>query len=895
MFLYNYIIHPIEIFYKVLYLLLAKWLGSYGIAVIALSFLSFVLLYPFTRKANQMQQEELHLQKILQEQIKNIKANYSGAEQFDKIQRLYDRYSYHPIMAVRSVFGLLIQLPFLLAVFYMLSNLAEIRGLSWGIISNLGEPDHLLNGINLLPFTMMFTTVIYAFVMPEISKKETIQTIGISVFFLILLYSAPSALLIFWTCNLIWSLITCILSKKLEWVSDFIAENELAFHILFALSITVGLMVPLDIYLKNANQLWFSFKDILLFLLKDTAKYFSVLFFIYILCRKKEIQHNYLFILLGFLIGVFLQSYIIGLDYGTFDGHEIEWRKYTTAGIINALVWISCLAGVFIISKFSKFKKHIAIYIKLGTFTVILVQSLVLLFFLYKNPIQKDIKYEDGKAGVLTTKNLYTVSMKNNIIVFLLDAFDASLFEEVLLNNPDIKKALKGFTYYPDTTSSYGYTHYSMPEILTGRKYDNRFRFYDYLKNAWNNNPYYDTLVRNDYLIHVYTDGSYVTTDSPINNLVTAKIAMNENVFKQFKEIVKFRIVPHFFKYLYYQYHMESLNSPLIDSTVERYKENDRQFYLNLKKGLKIIENENCFQFYHLEGVHHPFILNENAEYIKRDEKGTAYKQALGSLKIVNEYIQRMKDINIYKDTVFAVIADHGNHNSLGSRPLFLIKDKGEENDFTISSIPTEVVELMPVLLKKQGIYSNNKEIQKKRFFYYEDNNRKFIRYLVKSPAKDIKSWISLGPVINNADKRYYLGDLIDFSYFGNSFNYKSSGWYSREFPVGSVIAERKAEMILELKNVSNNKKDFLVRCSFVALLPDSPYQNVNLYANYEPIGVLKFENGLSKNAEYTIPYQLVRNNNLTLTFVVDKPGDGTVYDGTNPMIMINMQIIEAK
>ena len=61
MFLYNYIIHPIEIFYKVIYLMLAEWLGGYGIAIIALSFLSFVLLYPFTRKAYQIQQEELRV------------------------------------------------------------------------------------------------------------------------------------------------------------------------------------------------------------------------------------------------------------------------------------------------------------------------------------------------------------------------------------------------------------------------------------------------------------------------------------------------------------------------------------------------------------------------------------------------------------------------------------------------------------------------------------------------------------------------------------------------------------------------------------------------------------------------------------------------------------------
>lgn len=895
MLIYSYIIYPIEIFYKFIYLLLADWLGNYGIAVIALSLFSFILLYPFTRKAYQIQQEELHLQSVLQMQQKEIEAKYSGAEQFKKIQRLYDRYSYHPIMSVRSVFGLLIQLPFLLAVFYMLSNCKEIQGVSWGFIPNLGQPDHLMGGINVLPFVMTLATVIYAFIMPEISKKERLQTIGIGLFFLFLLYSSPSALLIFWTCNLTLSLLDSVLCKKLKWLVFFISDNEMAFQIIFALALTIGLLVPSDIYITNAKQLWFNYKDILKYFLADSVKYFCVLFLVYVICWGKKIKSAYLCILFGLLLGIVLQSYVIGLDYGTFDGHEIEWGQYTIAGIINTLVWITCLAGVLIISKCSKpGKQQVKTIIKRGTFAIVLVQCLALLISLLKNPIQKDIIYEDGKAGVLTTKNLITVSANKNIIVFLLDAFDASLFEEVLSKNPEIMTALKGFTYYPDTISSYGYTHYSLPEILTGRQYDNRFRFYDFLKNAWNNNPYYNALIKNNFLINIYTDDSYVATNSPVNNLVTAQIAMNDDIVGQLREIVKFRIAPHYLKYLYYQYSIKGWDAPLIDKTVEQYRQNDRQFYLKLKKGLKINEKVNCFQFYHLDGIHHPFILNENVEYINSGEKGTAYKQALGSLKIVNEYIQQMKDMGIFNDTVFAIIADHGTHNSIGSRPLFLIRKKGEKADFSISSRPTEIFELMPLLLKSQGVYSGVLERNSERFFYHEDKNRNFIRYMVKSPAKDINSWISLGKVIKKAHNGYFLGDIIDFSYFGNSFNYKKSGWYSREFAHGSVIAEHEAEIMLELKNISDNTNDLIIRCLFGAILPELAYQNVKLYANDELIGVLKFENRFS-DVEYVIPRRSVFNNIITLKFVVDKPGEEPVYDGSNPLLLQEIQIFESK
>ena len=89
MLVYNYLIYPLETFYRFVYLLLADWLGNYGTAVIALSLFNFLILYPFTKKAQEIQQEESHLQGILQKQIRDIKDRFSGAEQFEKIQRLY--------------------------------------------------------------------------------------------------------------------------------------------------------------------------------------------------------------------------------------------------------------------------------------------------------------------------------------------------------------------------------------------------------------------------------------------------------------------------------------------------------------------------------------------------------------------------------------------------------------------------------------------------------------------------------------------------------------------------------------------------------------------------------------------------------------------------------------
>jgi len=359
------------------------------------------VLYPFNKKAQIIQKKEHKIQAVLAPQIAIIKSHYNGREQYEQLQWLYQRYGYHPLYAIRSALGFIFQIPFLTAAYYMLSGLEEIQGIMWGIIPNLGVPDHLMAGINVLPFVMTLVTCVYAFVMPEISRKERLQTVAIGVFFLLLLYNAPSALLIFWTCNLVWSLLDSILSKKLEWLGIFVSKNELALHVIFALSITTGLLVPTEVYIRNVGELWFKYKDILKYLITDSATYFAVLLIIYfICCWRTKIRNIFLAVLTGLLFGVFLQSYIINVNYGMFDGHEIEWSNYTKIGLINTFIWLFCLGAAFEYFKRRKFDfEAIKKIIKPACFLIFVIQCLVLVITLKAYPFQKNIAFEDGKAG----------------------------------------------------------------------------------------------------------------------------------------------------------------------------------------------------------------------------------------------------------------------------------------------------------------------------------------------------------------------------------------------------------------------------------------------------------------------------------------------------------------
>lgn len=889
--MYNLFIPLIKI-YKALYLFAFDITGNYGVALVLLSFFTFVVLYPFNKKAQQIQNKEHKIQSILAPQIAEIKNQYSGREQYEQLQWLYRRYGYHPLYAVRSALGFVLQIPFLTAAYYMLSELEEIQGVSWGFISNLGAPDHLLAGINLLPFVMMLVTCVYAFVMPEISKKERLQTIAIGFFFLVLLFAAPSALLIFWTCNLIWSLLDSVLSKRLGWLGDYISENEAAFHIIFALSLTVCLLVPLEVYIKNASQLWFSLTETSIYLLADTTKCFVILLIIYMFCWNKNNKGIYLSVLLGLLFGVFLQSYVIGIDYGLFDGHEIAWEKYTKEGLLNTLIWLFCLGETFVIFKRSKFDlEKIKYYVKPVSFGIVVIQCIALIFALKNNPLPDNAFRSKDSINVLTTKDMFTISSKDNIIVFLLDAFDAKIFEDIMIKDPEIIKGLDGFTFYPDTTSVYGYTDYSLPQILTGKVYLNDRPYVEYFEEAWRETPYYNDLLAKNYDIGIYTAGNLVSKTAPISNLISEKTVLNDESMRSFNNLVRFRTVPHYLKKVYYEYDSNAWMRLLANSNVQAYQENDRVFYDTLKKGLTYQDNKNCFRFYHLAGVHFPFVFDRDLKPVEEKAKGNQYEHSLGVMKIVLEYMRQMKNKGIFDNSTFVIMADHGDHNTVGSRPLLCVKQPNNQSSMKVSNLSMSFVDFMPMLIQR---FPNNEENNKAhfRYFYYVTKQDDFIEYIINGNAKNLHSWIQ-NKVLKDYRKQdcfYVLGKTIDFTINGDSKRFKNNGWDRAEL-YGTWTLSTDADMSLK---ISGYKKQDL-KLSFVAFayLADLPSRNVILYANNRKITEITFDN---KNPyiDVLIPSSIMSDNILNLHFTIDHSGVSVKYENRDLGLFVQQMKIEA-
>jgi hypothetical protein len=217
--IYTYTLQPIEVILETLFTILIGISGSPFLSIIMLAVLVRLLTKPLEKYANLAVNREAEIALVLAPQIDVIKLQSTGSLRHDAIKRLYARYAYHPIFSIRSLAGLGVQLPFFIAAYFMLSDFEQLAGVIVPILGDLGEPDSLLLGnIHLMPFVMTLVNILALITVPGFSRKNLIQGMSISVLFLILLYSSPLGLLIYWTTSNLFSLasnFTPVIKEKL--------------------------------------------------------------------------------------------------------------------------------------------------------------------------------------------------------------------------------------------------------------------------------------------------------------------------------------------------------------------------------------------------------------------------------------------------------------------------------------------------------------------------------------------------------------------------------------------------------------------------------------------------------------------------------------------------------
>jgi len=208
---------------KAIYSLVQNW----GVSILIMTLLMRILFFPLTKKSSKATRK----MQEMQPKIKELQEKYKGNPQRlnTEMTMLYRKAGYSPLS---GCLPMLIQIPFLFAMFTLFNNYFEFRGASFipGWIGDLSTGDSVWKfgsslpllgwtDLRLLPIIYVASQLIFGKVTQAGPQDNSNPTMRIMVyfmplFFFFIFYNAPSGLLLFWTASNILMLIQQIIINK---------------------------------------------------------------------------------------------------------------------------------------------------------------------------------------------------------------------------------------------------------------------------------------------------------------------------------------------------------------------------------------------------------------------------------------------------------------------------------------------------------------------------------------------------------------------------------------------------------------------------------------------------------------------------------------------------------
>lgn len=140
-----------------------------------------------------------------------------------------------------------------------------------------------------------------------------------------------------------------------------------------ALTFTLCLFGPLDLFFNNYEEIWFHLQDIIGGLFLVAGIFFVLTTLVGTLLRGK-LHDIYMALMFGGLVGTYVQASFMNKDYGLLNGTSVDWSAYTGYGVVNTVIWLVCILVPLIAMLIWKEKKVRPVFLFLSC-ALILMQG----------------------------------------------------------------------------------------------------------------------------------------------------------------------------------------------------------------------------------------------------------------------------------------------------------------------------------------------------------------------------------------------------------------------------------------------------------------------------------------------------------------------------------------
>ena len=426
---------------------------------------------------------------------------------------------------------------------------------------------------------------------------------------------------------------------------------------------------PAIIYHGNISEFKVNLIDILKFYAFPGIILFLALIVIGIFLSRKYLS-SYISIIFSIGILLWIQGNILVWKYGLLDGQIINWEKSEWRGWLDISLWLILLGLACI------FHRKIHRKIVLVASTVILcIQFIQMSFYIFTLPPsspKQDI--------VKPPQEIFELSLKNNIIHIILDAFQSTIFQDIIDQDMNYyNQEMEGFTFFRDTVGVFPTTYMTIPAIFSGEHYKNDLPMPEFLNRTLNGKTIPNVLFQNGYdvdIIHIipqYLQGHYSN-----GYLIPTPYLKDNELYKRSEaalmmDLVLFRYVPHFLKKMIYndqtwflQKKIKKEKSELLFSPLSH-----MEFFSDFITNLERARNKPVYKFIHLETSHPPAVINKDCEYAGEVMPWNKQNHIIQSKCALNQFIKfldKLKSLGCYDSSMIILQADTGAGHTVKSR-----------------------------------------------------------------------------------------------------------------------------------------------------------------------------------------------------------------------------------
>ncbi len=446
--------------------------------------------------------------------------------------------------------------------------------------------------------------------------------------------------------------------------------------------------LPSELYINNYKEFPFSYFD-LLYCQLFYIFIFIVLLVIISLLPKKAIKIFNVFLTI-IIVNMYIQIMFFNKYIGEFVGAKFKWTQHPVYSTVGGLVLI-LISSAVILSVYRFKKEKYVFWIPVIIFALLSTSYIYTLIKADSDSFARRQYYFDGTEQ-------FTIGKDKNVVILLADAVDNCLIKELIESDPELFDEFNDFTIYTDTCSVYDMTPFSTAQMFFG---------YTQKNGTDRSKPFLKRFADNDYRILLFNYVIFQEIPETPDEYISNYVIVNDNsekvtidykfIRRNILKITLFQTLPCFFK------SNEKINFNF-----------DRSVFYGQRNGKSITEDnllfgqnshleynpysDNCFIYQHIIGAH--------------DQSDDYTIAARDSLNAFNTYINQMKELNVYDNSLIIITADHGLHDDVegipypsASTPMLLIKKPNEHHEsYIVSDKSVYFKDFQATVIKYSGL-----------------------------------------------------------------------------------------------------------------------------------------------------------------------------------------------